>query len=104
MHLLYTHPNIVLVENAKNLVEGQGVPVILQNQYASGGIGELAPINAWPELWIEQSHHFRRAQQILEEIFAEEAQPDWQCIQCQEMNSGAFDYCWQCQKEKPFEV
>ncbi len=104
MHLLYTHPNILLVENAKNLVENQGVPVIMQNQYASGAIGELAPINAWPELWVEQKHHFRRAQQILEEVFAKESGADWQCGSCQEMNSGAFEFCWQCQTEQRFSL
>ncbi len=52
MKLVYTHPNSIAVAQARSSIEFAGIDCILRNEYASGAIGELAPIDAWPALWL----------------------------------------------------
>lgn len=101
MKLLYTHPNRILVENARNIVENAGITTQLQNEYAGGGIGELAPIDAWVELWVTRERDYEKAKTVLESTFAAGQELDWDCPQCGEENSGAFEVCWQCQHARP---
>jgi len=95
MKLLYTHPNSMIVENIKNIVEHAGFKVTLQNQYAGGGIGELAPIDAWPELWLDNERHFDRATLVVEQA-TKINNSDWTCGKCGEGNAGSFEICWAC--------
>lgn len=101
MKLLYTHPNRILVENARNIVENAGIGTRLENEFAGGGIGELAPINAWLELWVVRDRDYETAEKLLVETLKEEDGPDWRCPACGEINSPAFEFCWNCHGEKP---
>ena len=100
MKLIYTHPNRLIVENIKNILENEGIKVILQNQYAAGGVGELAPIDAWPEVWLERNGDFDRAQKLIDEVINENQSP-WVCQECGEENAGSFEICWSCSKPRP---
>ncbi len=95
MEKVYTHENKILVENAKNILELEGLHCELRNVYAAGGIGDLAPIEAWPELWVTREHK-ARALSLLSEL-KDETQANWTCAQCGEENEGSFAHCWQCQ-------
>lgn len=97
MKLLYTHPNRILVENARNIVENAGIETRLQNEFAGGGIGELAPIDAWVELWAVHEQDYEKAKAVLDTAFAPSDELDWRCPKCGEANSSAFEVCWQCQ-------
>lgn len=101
MKLVYTHPNLMLVENAGNLLENAGITTEIRNRYAIGGMGELAPINVWPELWLKRDADFNWAQTLLESLEQEQEQSpvaeDWVCEQCGEENAGNFAACWNCQ-------
>ena len=103
MRLLYTHPNRILVENCKNVVENAGIETMLQNEYAGGAIGELAPINAWLELWVANDSDYDKAKQLVDSTFADDKEnaATWQCSKCHEMNDAAFDFCWKCQQQQP---
>lgn len=101
MKLLYTHPNRILVENARNIVENAGLETRLQNEFAGGAMGELAPINAWVELWVVQEQDYAKAKALLNSAFSPSEACDWQCPQCGEVNSSAFEVCWQCQSASP---
>jgi hypothetical protein len=46
MKLVYTHPNSIVVGQARSAIELAGIACSLRNEYASGAIGELAPIDA----------------------------------------------------------
>lgn len=98
MKLLYTHPNRILVENARNLVERAGMGTRLENEFAGGGIGELAPISAWLELWVSEAD-YPAAKQLLADAFSDQA--DWRCPRCGEDNSGNFEFCWRCETDRP---
>jgi hypothetical protein len=93
--LLYTHPNRILVDNARNIVENAGIPTELRNEFAGGGVGELAPIGTWLELWV-RTRDLERARAVLDAVFASEAEDDWVCPACGELNSGSFEFCWHC--------
>lgn len=97
MKLLYTHPNRMIVENMKNIVEREGIEVELQNEFSGGGIGELAPIDAWPELWLVDEKDFDKANKLLDEV-KKESDTEWVCGRCGEKNAGNFEVCWNCSK------
>lgn len=101
MKLIYTHENRLLVELAKSKLEIAGIAVFLKNEYAQGATGELAPHQAWPELWLERERDYERALQLLREDSGPGT--DWQCCGCGEHNGAAFDYCWHCGKLRPAE-
>ena len=100
MRLVYTHPNRLIVENMRNLLENSGIKVVLQNQYAGGGVGELAPIDAWPEVWLERDGDFDRANKIIDAASQSNA-ATWVCKACGEENAGSFEFCWSCSQERP---
>ncbi|GAA5526092.1 hypothetical protein Maes01_02686 [Microbulbifer aestuariivivens] len=99
MKLIYTHENRLLVELARSKLELAGIAVFLKNEFAQGAAGELAPHQAWAELWLERERDFERATQLLRQ--ADEPQADWGCRACGEANGAAFDYCWHCGEPRP---
>lgn len=101
MKLLYTHPNRILVENARNIVENAGIATRLENEFAGGGMGELAPINTWLELWVVRDRDHEPASRLLAQQLQAADGPDWHCPDCGELNSPAFEFCWNCQRERP---
>ena len=96
MTKIYTHPNLYQVVNIQNLLDLKRIRTSVRNEFASGGSGELAPQDVWPELWLEDERDLGLAQNILAEIAANE-QDDWYCGQCGESNAGSFDFCWDCE-------
>ncbi len=95
MKLLYTHPNSLVVGNAQNLVEAVGIAVELRNQFAAGAVGEIAPISAWPELWVAEKD-WARAQTALACLSKDPDESVWACERCGEINAASFDLCWRC--------
>ena len=96
MQLVYTHPNPLIVGNVKNILEQAGIEAVTLNQFAAGGVGELAPINAWPELWVVKEGDAPRAQELVQRIEHGE-KSDWICSHCGEKNPGGFECCWSCE-------
>ncbi len=99
MKAVYSNENSLLVANAKNLLEHAGIEVALQNDYAGGGLGELAPIDVWVQVWVRHDADYARALQLLSTI-AKSPTADWRCQQCEEINGDAFEFCWQCQQPR----
>lgn len=100
MKLVYTHENKLLVENAKNILFEEGIECVLRNEYASGGIGDLAPTEAWPEVWILDEENEARAKSIIAELANEPEGERWICENCGEENEPGFASCWQCQHDR----
>jgi hypothetical protein len=99
MKLIYTHENRLLVELAKSRLEHAGIAVFLKNEFAQGAVGELAPLQAWPELWLRRERDFQWATSVLADD--ENGDIPWRCRDCGEENGAAFDFCWQCQHSRP---
>lgn len=100
MKLIFTHPNPIIVGNIKNILENTGVKTELRNQFASGGVGELAPTEAWQELWLVNDKNEVKAVAIIEQA-EKESKEEWHCENCGEVNAGSFEVCWQCESSRP---
>ena len=101
MKLVYTHPNIIVVAQARSTIDFAGIKCMLRNEYACGAIGELAPIDAWPEVWVVNDRDFERASSLIEESQAETLEADWECVRCANRSPATFDSCWNCGIERP---
>jgi hypothetical protein len=101
LKLVYTHPSIIDVFQAKSVVEFAGIKCVLRNEYAVGAIGELAPIDAWPEVWVMNDKDFERASFLIKESQATTQEADWSCTGCANPNPAAFESCWHCGKDRP---
>jgi len=74
----------------------------ITNQYLSAGMGELPPIETWPQLWVAEQD----ADRALEIIGTGEnengtSQETWICPRCNEEVDGRFSECWNCAKDQP---
>lgn len=97
MKLIYTHPNPLILTNARNLLDSANIPTTVKNEYASGAVGELSAIDTWPELWLCIDEDYSRAMHVLQPILNDEQQPAWTCDRCSEKNETSFETCWHCQ-------
>lgn len=97
MKMVYTNDNRFIVANAKNILEEQGIDVMLKNEFASSAIGEVSAFDAWVELWVHNDDDYDRAVSILEASLSQEGEPGWTCVKCRERNDASFEICWQCQ-------
>lgn len=101
MRMVYTNDNRMLVGNARNLLEAEGIELLVKNEFAGGVIGELSAFDAWVELWVTDDADYQRACDILASALSDSDEPDWHCDGCGEINDTAFEYCWRCQSAPP---
>ena len=99
MKLVYTHEHLTLVATVANHLGQNDIEVITKNQYASGGVGQLAPIETWPEVWVVNDKDCSGAIELVENLNKDLDKPQWHCQNCSEMNDATFDYCWNCQHD-----
>ncbi len=97
--MVYTNENRFLVANAKNILESNGMDVLLKNEFASSVIGEVSAFDAWVEIWVLNDDDYRNACKIIESSLSEENAEEWVCSQCKEKNDASFETCWSCQSE-----
>ncbi|MGL5359904.1 MAG: DUF2007 domain-containing protein [Shewanella sp.] len=81
----------------KGLLEQSGIHVELRGEALLGGIGELPAQLGGVELWVRDGQ-VAKAQSLLQAL--EVDSPQWQCVQCHEINEGSFELCWQCSAER----
>lgn len=93
---VFTHENRMIVFNIKNLLHEAGIETVVMNEFAGGGVGDLAAFDTWPELWLEDETRLDDAQSILHAILEGDDNHDWYCRGCQEKNTAAFEVCWNC--------
>ncbi len=96
MKKIFTHENRMIVFNIKNVLQGEGIETIVVNEYAAGGVGDLATFDTWPELWIEDESWMARAEEIVQGILTGNETGSWFCRGCQEHNDASFQICWNC--------
>lgn len=100
MKLVYTHPSAIAVAQARNAVELAGIKCVLRNEYAAGAMGELAPIDTWPEIWVLRDRDYDRAKLVIQQLHADLQEADWECGQCGRFSPASFDWCWHCAGER----
>lgn len=86
-----------MVFQIKQLLEDKGIPCFVKNEFAIGAMGELAPMDVLPEVWINDPEWLPKAQQFIQGFEGDaNAGTSWVCGQCQEHNDANFELCWQC--------
>lgn len=102
MKLIYSNQNPALVANIKNMLEAADIACIVRNEYASGGVGELSFIDAWPEIWVLHDANYEAAYDMINALQArlQSTADNWICPQCHEKNDSSFEVCWQCGSEQ----
>ncbi|MFT5504579.1 MAG: hypothetical protein ACI845_001675 [Gammaproteobacteria bacterium] len=99
MRKLYCHENRMIIFNIKNLLLESGIEAVVMNEFASGGAGDLAAFDTWPEVWVNNDEQFCEAQKILNRVTGSTNEKEWFCRKCHEKNDSAFEICWQCGTE-----
>ncbi len=97
MKTVYSAANISVVSIFQNILEGNGVRCWIKNQFLYSGMGEIPPIECWPQLCVEDED-FEEAQRIVEEALSEPVMAGWKCDSCGEEIEGQFTECWKCGK------
>lgn len=105
MKKVYSADNPVMVGHIQSLLEQAGIDSEIRNQALSGAMGELPPIECWPEVWIRRDEDYDRALALVEaEIHGLHDRGDsWRCS-CGETIEGQFSHCWNCGRERPDRV
>lgn len=101
MKMVYTHENRFFVHNAQNIVNAFDIKTLLKNEYAAGATGDLAPLDAWLELWVLEDQHLALAKKLIQDAFDNPNKTPWTCPKCSESNEPNFDLCWHCQTDQP---
>lgn len=101
MKLVYTNENRMIVGNAKNLLDAAGIEVLLKNEFAAGGLGDLPVFDTWMEIWVSDDADYQRACELLESALSDQAAAEWLCQPCGERNDASFELCWQCGAAQP---
>jgi hypothetical protein len=96
LKLVHTHPSNIIVAQARNALELAGVDSVIRNEYSAGALGELAPIDVWPELWILRDRDYERAKLLLAQSVADINEADWRCRHCGSDSPATFELCWHC--------
>ena len=96
MKLVFTHENSLIVGNARGVLETAGIEVVVRNEFAQGGLGELSAFDTWPELWVVHDRDYQRAVAVLESSLIDSDERGWRCDSCGETNGAAFELCWHC--------
>lgn len=83
--------------HVKSLLELENIECVIKNENLTSGIGELPPVECWPEVWIIHDNNLAEAESIVQSVLhaGEDDLPSWQC-QCGETIEGQFDACWNC--------
>ena len=93
---VFTHENRMIVYNMKNLLQGEGIELVMKNEFTGGGVGDLPAFDTWPEIWICDEAQAEQAQSILDSVSTPSDDEDWLCSACRENNDAAFRLCWNC--------
>ena len=100
MKKVYVADNLVDAGLIKGLLENQGVECLVKNQSLAGALGELPPLECWPEIWVADESDYARAEEIISAIQAPlETSSAWLC-DCGELIEGQFSSCWNCKQER----
>ena len=92
MKRVYSSFNQTAVFHARNLLQAEGIDVVVRNAILSSAMGELPPAECQAELWVMNEQDAARAQEVLNRNISG---PDWTCA-CGEKLGAQFTQCWRC--------
>jgi hypothetical protein len=89
---VYSSFNQTAVYHARNLLQAEGIEVMVRNAMLSSAMGELPPAECQMELWVVNDADATRAQAVLQKTVSG---PEWTCA-CGENLGPQFTQCWRC--------
>ena len=103
MKLAYTTQDLAMLTHLKNVLEEQRIECVLRGQHLLGGVGELPPIECWPELWVVDEERQPEALSHIKALLSPAGTDDnpWACGECGEQSPAIFSECWQCGTASP---
>lgn len=85
------------VGRVQSLLESNGIPTFLKNQFASSVMGEVPFVEVCPQLFILNGDDLEDAQHLIApELEQQPARADWCCASCGAEVGGEFALCWSC--------
>ena len=86
-----------MTEHIKDILQEEGINCMIKNLNLAGALGEIPPIECWPEVWILEDEDYDRASGIVEDLLKESTKyrTSWVC-HCGEKIEGQFTNCWNC--------
>lgn len=98
-HLQHIHTvaDPLIAGHIAAVLEARGIHCLVRNRHLMGGAGEIPPLEAWPEIWVD-AEDVTIAKQLVAEVLAPTAPApdDWTCERCGERIEGQFAQCWNC--------
>ena len=55
MRKVYSSPKTNLVHFAKSVLEANNIESVILREQLAGVVGGIAPLDAWPELWVHDA-------------------------------------------------
>ena len=102
MKKVYASQDRLMVSHFKNILNNEGIPCVIKNDYLTIAMGEIPLNECWLELWVEKDLHYGKAERIIEEALNSEvvAGPNWKCLKCGEEIEPQFSACWNCETKR----
>jgi len=79
----------------QGVLESEGIPCLVKNEFLGGASGELPVNEIWPEIWVANDD-WQRGQQVLAAMQPNGEAKSWHCDQCGELMAPQFAVCWRC--------
>jgi hypothetical protein len=99
---VYTVADPLIAGHLESILAERGINALVRNRFLTGGVGELPPLEVWPEIWVDRDDA-DIAKTIIYEVIEPEGPPppSWQCPDCGEQIEGQFAECWHCGASAP---
>ena len=99
MKTVYSASTISIVSIFQNILEGSGIRCRIKNEFIGAGMGEIPPIECWPQLCVADED-YAAAKRIIKEAQKGSNQTAWKCEFCGEEHGGQFTECWNCGRSR----
>ena len=101
MRKVYSSQDVNLVHFAKSVLEANKIESVILREQLAGIVGGIAPLDAWPELWVMDDAKLEEVRLLLDSVLNENetSKSAWKCPGCGEMIESQFTQCWQCETE-----
>ncbi|UXI02780.1 DUF2007 domain-containing protein [Photobacterium sp. TY1-4] len=96
---VYQATNNLEAHSLKGMLEHAQIEVALSGENLAAAAGELPADVLQVSLWVPAAQA-DRARALLK-AYESAGEREWCCPTCGELNSGAFEICWQCGETQP---
>jgi len=76
MKTVYSASNISFVSIFRDILKGHGIRCWVKNEFITAGMGDIPPIECWPQLCVDDDD-FAEAKRIVDEALSEKVTTAW---------------------------